>query len=109
MVILKRAETSSINNALPATLLKVMTRPPQLLLSGNSHLPISSGVIGRKAGATAFPYSKSMKGAGFTWSEKHLFVFLKNPSKYVVGTKMAFAGLENETERADLIAYLANN
>lgn len=42
----------------------------------------------------------------FEWSDKHLFVFLKNPGKYVVGTKMAFAGLENEKDRADLIAYL---
>jgi cytochrome c len=47
-------------------------------------------------GATAFPYSKSMKAIGFVWSPKHLFVYLKNPSKYVVGTRMAFAGLESE-------------
>jgi cytochrome c len=50
-----------------------------------------------------------MKGAGFTWSDKHLFMFLKNPSKYVTGTRMAFAGLESEKERADLIAYLKDN
>jgi len=28
-----------------------------------------------------------MKGAGFMWSEKHLFVYLKNPSKYIPGNK----------------------
>jgi cytochrome c len=44
-----------------------------------------------------------MKTAGYTWNEKHLFVFIKNPSKYVTGTRMAFAGLESEKERADLI------
>ena len=48
-----------------------------------------------------------MKSMPFEWTEKHLFVFLKNPGKYVVGTKMAFAGLENEKDRADLIAYLS--
>ena len=67
------------------------------------------GIIGRVTGSTTFPYSKSMKGAGFTWSEKHLFVFLRNPSKYVTGTRMAFAGLESEKERADLIQYLKDN
>ncbi|CAD8102135.1 unnamed protein product [Paramecium primaurelia] len=71
--------------------------------------PTLGGLVGRKAGSTQFPYSKGMKSAGFNWTEKHLFMFLKNPSKYVVGTKMAFAGLENEQERADLIAYLSNN
>jgi len=50
-----------------------------------------------------------MKTIGFNWTEKHLFAFLKSPSRYVVGTKMAFAGIENEQERADLIAYLGNN
>jgi cytochrome c len=50
-----------------------------------------------------------MKGQNYTWSEKHLFVFLKNPSKYVIGTRMAFAGLDSEKDRADLIAYLKEN
>lgn len=47
-----------------------------------------------------------MKNANFVWSEKHLFVYLKNPSKYVPGNKMAFAGIESETDRANLIAFL---
>ena len=68
--------------------------------------PSLGGVVGRTAGSTAFPYSKSMKTAGFNWNPKHLFVFLKNPSKYVPGTRMAFAGLDSELDRANLIAYL---
>lgn len=68
--------------------------------------PSLGGVVGRKSGSTAFPYSKAMKGFGITWTEKHLFMFLKNPSKYVAGTRMAFAGLDSEKDRADLIAYL---
>jgi len=68
--------------------------------------PILGGVVGRAAGLEKFAYSKGMKTSGITWSEKHLFVFLKNPSKHVPGTKMAFAGLAAEKDRADLIAYL---
>ena len=64
------------------------------------------GLFGRMSGATTFKYSNSMKKANILWSEKHLFMFLKNPGKYVTGTKMAFAGLDSEKDRADLIAYL---
>ena len=55
---------------------------------------------------TAFPYSNAMKKSGITWSEKHLFVYLKAPAKYVPGTRMAFAGINDAQERANLIAYL---
>ena len=47
-----------------------------------------------------------MKKSGITWTDKHLFMFLKAPAKYVPGLRMAFAGLESETDRANLIAYL---
>ena len=50
-----------------------------------------------------------MKGSGITWSNKHLFVFLKNPAKYVPGLRMAFAGLSDDTDRANIIAYLSEN
>jgi len=49
-----------------------------------------------------------MKGAGFNWSEKHLFAYLKNPGKHVPGNKMSFAGLNDENDRANLIAYLSS-
>jgi cytochrome c len=64
--------------------------------------------VGRKAGSTGFAFSKAMKGAGFNWSEKHLFAYLKNPGKHVPGNKMSFAGLNDENDRANLIAYLAS-
>lgn len=68
--------------------------------------PVLGGVIGRKAGSTGFPFSKAMKGAGFEWSDKHMFVYLKNPGKHVPGNKMSFAGLPDDNDRANIIAYL---
>eukprot|EP01016_Furgasonia_blochmanni_P019705 TRINITY_DN219_c0_g1_i3.p2 TRINITY_DN219_c0_g1~~TRINITY_DN219_c0_g1_i3.p2 ORF type:complete len:181 (-),score=35.56 TRINITY_DN219_c0_g1_i3:105-647(-) len=72
----------------------------------NASAPSLGGVVGRKAGSTGFKYSGAMKNSGITWTEKHLFAFLKTPAKYVAGTRMSFAGLDNEQERANLIAYL---
>ena len=70
--------------------------------------PILAGLLGRAAGSTGFKYSNAMKKSGITWTDKHLFMFLKAPAKYVSGTKMAFAGLESESDRANLIAYLSS-
>lgn len=66
------------------------------------------GLIGREAGQVeGFPFSEANKASGIVWSEKHLFQYLINPKKYIPGTKMVFAGLKKEQERADLIAFLA--
>lgn len=40
------------------------------------------------------------------WGEDTLFDYLKDPAKYIKGTKMVFAGLAKEAERKDLIAFL---
>merc|ERR1711879_64645 len=69
--------------------------------------PNLQNLMGTIAGQrTQFPYSNAMKKSGIQWSEKHMFVYLKAPAKYVPGTRMAFAGLNDAQERADLIAYL---
>ena len=68
------------------------------------------GVIGRTSGtAEGFKkskYSKAMKEAGIIWNEETLNEFLTKPKAMVKGTKMAFAGLKKEQQRADVIAYL---
>lgn len=74
----------------------------------NAAAPNLNSLIGRTAGTGSFPYSNSMKKSGIKWSAKHLFVFLKGPGKYVPGTRMSFAGIPDENDRADLIAYLTN-
>ncbi|MFN7709603.1 MAG: c-type cytochrome [Holosporales bacterium] len=53
-----------------------------------------------------YAYSAAMKAKGGTWTYASLNKYLHSPSKYVPGTKMAFAGLKKTQERADLIAYL---
>jgi len=64
------------------------------------------GIVGKDAAQAEFKYSKAMKGAGIVWSEDVLDAYLAAPRKYVKGTKMAFAGLKKEKDRADVIAYL---
>ncbi|MDB5559106.1 MAG: cytochrome c family protein, partial [Enterovirga sp.] len=65
------------------------------------------GVIGHpKAGHAGFNYSAAMKAKGGEWTFDDLDHFLANPKGYVPGTIMAFAGISNPKERADLIRYL---
>lgn len=63
-------------------------------------------VGGTVAGKASFSYSGAMSGKGGTWTYEELSAFLENPGKAVPGTKMSFAGLRKEDERANVIAYL---
>lgn len=68
------------------------------------------GLFGRTAGTVAgFPYTSANKNSGVTWGDETLFEYLLNPKKYIPGTKMVFAGLKKEQDRADLIAFLKGN
>jgi cytochrome c len=65
------------------------------------------GVVGRqKASAEKFSYSETLKNWGASWSYEELNVFLWGPAITAPGVKMKFAGIEDEAERANLIAYL---
>jgi cytochrome c len=54
----------------------------------------------------AFAYSTGMKGKGGEWTDDDLNHFLYKPANFVKGTKMSFAGLQNDKERGDIIAFL---
>jgi cytochrome c len=65
------------------------------------------GIVGRTSGSVeGFKYSKALESANLVWDEATLDKFLAKPKAVVKGTKMSFAGLKKESERADVIAYL---
>ena len=69
--------------------------------------PRHAGLFGRKAGSVAgFNYSPAMRNSGIVWDATTLDVFLRNPQARVPGSYMTFAGLPDDQERADVIAYL---
>jgi cytochrome c len=68
------------------------------------------GVVDRpRASVAGFSYSSAMKGKGGNWTYDELFKFIKEPGVYIPGTKMSFAGLRNEKDRINLIAFLRSN
>jgi cytochrome c len=69
--------------------------------------PHLGGVVGRKAASVeGYNYSDALKKSGITWDEAALDKWLQGPSKDVPGTKMIFAGITDEGDRANLIEYL---
>jgi len=63
---------------------------------------------GKPAASNAgFAYSSALRDAGITWDDEALHAYLENPRIAVPGGKMAFAGMRNEDDRAEVIAYLA--
>lgn len=69
--------------------------------------PNLSGLFGKTSGTVAgFAYSPAMQKAKIRWDAKTLDAFLTKPSALVPGNRMAFAGVPNAADRANLIAYL---
>lgn len=72
--------------------------------------PILNGIVGRKAGTIeGFKYSDANMKAGadgWVWTEEKMMEYLLNPRAAMPGNKMAYAGLKDEADRKDLIAYL---
>ena len=65
------------------------------------------GIIGAPHGhAQGFNYSAALKGKPGPWTYEDMNAWLAKPSTYAPGTRMAFAGISNTQQRADVIAYL---
>jgi cytochrome c len=69
--------------------------------------PNLHGMFGRRAGAVAdFAYSRALRESGLVWTPLSLEAWLTDPTGFVAGTTMAFAGYRSPEDRRDLIAYL---
>ena len=72
--------------------------------------PALYNVVGRKVGAVNdYKYSKALSNYGKEWTFEELNGYLLKPAKWIKGTKMAFAGLRKEKDRASVILYLNKN
>lgn len=72
--------------------------------------PNLHGVVARAMGGKAgfSGYSSGMTGMGMDWDYASLDAFIQNPKGYVDGTAMNFVGVRRDSERADILAYLAS-
>ena len=67
-------------------------------------------VVGRVVGnLDDYKYSKTLASYGKEWTVEELNGFLKKPASYLKGTKMSYAGLRKEKDRASIIKYLNQN
>ena len=72
--------------------------------------PALYNVVGRKVGIVSdYKYSKALTEYGKEWTLEELNGYLIKPAKWIKGTKMAFAGLRKEKDRASVILYLNQN
>ena len=74
----------------------------QALAGPNLH-----GILGRAVATDSrFGYTQALKDHGGRWDDARMDAWLAAPARVVPGTRMAFVGVRNPMERADLIAYL---
>ena len=72
--------------------------------------PALYSVLGRNMGALEdYKYSKALIAFGKDWTFEEMNNFLIKPTSYIKGTKMAFAGLKKEKDRASVILYMNAN
>lgn len=77
-------------------------------IEGNRTGPQHCGLFGRKAGSAPgfMMYSKALRDTGIVWDARALDHFLQDPMRAVPGTAMGYAGVKDDGERSDLIAWL---
>lgn len=69
--------------------------------------PALNGLFGRQAGTVpGFNYSAANKNSGVTWTEETFAKYIKDPRGFMPGNKMAFAGLKDDKDIADITAFL---
>ena len=72
--------------------------------------PALYNVVGREVGGVSdYKYSKALMAYEKKWTFEELNGFLIKPAKWIKGTKMAYAGLRKEKDRASVIKYLNQN
>ena len=72
--------------------------------------PALYNVVGRQVGSIGdYKYSKALSEYDKQWTVEELNGYLIKPAKWIKGTKMAFAGLRKEKDRASVIKYLNSN
>src|SRR6185503_20425938 len=68
--------------------------------------PSLHGVIGRQAGTLpGYSYSRAVSDSGLIWTELVLDAYLADPRDFLPGNKMTFAGLKQQADRRDVLAY----
>ncbi len=72
--------------------------------------PALWGVLGRQVGSLPdYKYSKAMAAHGEKWTFEEMNGFLLKPKDWIKGTKMSYAGLKKEKDRAAVILYMNEN
>jgi cytochrome c len=70
--------------------------------------PPLNAIDGRQSGSfEGFNYSQANKNSGITWSQETFTKYIHAPMQEMPGTRMAFVGIKNDKDIADLWAYLA--
>lgn len=76
----------------------------------NKKGPSLFGIVGRPAAKVpGFDYSDALKASGIIWTRDRLDAYITAPKSLVPGGKMKFDGLDNATERSDLIDFLEHS